>query len=275
MEELLARGSVLLLDAYGVLVDGSGALPGAPELIRRLNARGRPYFVLTNDASKLPSTGVRRYRGMGLELTEERMITSGGLLEAHFRAHHLVGARCLVLGPEDSKVYVRRAGGEVVELEDAAPSSVDVLVIGDESGYPFLEGLDAALTLAFAKMDRGAPLELILPNPDLIYPQSPGRFGFASGGVALLLEAALKLRYPGRQGTTFTRLGKPFAPIFEAAVERAGTRDLIMVGDQLETDIRGARAFGIPSVLVQSGITRPIEGPLPPEIRPDYLLAAP
>jgi ribonucleotide monophosphatase NagD (HAD superfamily) len=44
----------LLFDAYGVLVDKSGALPGAPELIRRLNRCGKPYLVLTNSASRLP-----------------------------------------------------------------------------------------------------------------------------------------------------------------------------------------------------------------------------
>ncbi len=52
MEELLGHYAGVLLDAYGVLVDARGALPGAVELIAELTARGIPYAVVTNDASR-------------------------------------------------------------------------------------------------------------------------------------------------------------------------------------------------------------------------------
>ncbi len=54
MSALLERYKVLLLDAYGVLVHSTGALPGAAELIDRLNCTGKPYYILTNDASRHP-----------------------------------------------------------------------------------------------------------------------------------------------------------------------------------------------------------------------------
>ena len=60
VDELVARHEVLLLDAYGVLLDSSGALPGAVELIDRLNRTGRPYHILTNDSSRLPATSADR-----------------------------------------------------------------------------------------------------------------------------------------------------------------------------------------------------------------------
>ena len=50
VEELMDRYAVLLLDAYGVLMHSSGALPGAVELIAELERRGKPFYVLTNDA---------------------------------------------------------------------------------------------------------------------------------------------------------------------------------------------------------------------------------
>ena len=52
-------------------------------------------------------------------------------------------------------------------------------------------------------------MRLILPNPDLIYPRGEHSFGIAAGGVALLFEAALRRRYPGRDDLAFVRLGKP------------------------------------------------------------------
>ena len=60
---------------------------------------------------------------------------------------------------------------------------------------------------------------------------------------------------PGRDDLRFTRLGKPNAPIFQEALRQAGTTDVVMVGDQLGTDILGANRLGIPSALVTTGLS--------------------
>ena len=156
-----------------------------------------------------------------------------------------------MLGPEDSVRYVELAGGLVVTPDD----EFDVVVIGDESGFPFLDTMDSVLTGLIRKLDHGENVHLVLPNPDLIYPKADRGFGIASGSIALILEAALQRRYPGRPGLKFTRLGKPHAVIFKEALRRSGTRNMIVIGDQLATDIRGAHAFGLDSMLVGSGIT--------------------
>ncbi len=267
IEALIERYAVLLLDAYGVLVHSSGALPGAAQLIRRLNRSGKTYYVITNDASKLPATGAARYRGYGLDLDPERIITSGSLLAPHFAAHGLVGRRCAVLGPADSMAYVEQAGGRLVSPTDG----FDVLVVCDESGFPFLETVDAALNGLLAALDRGQVVHLILPNPDLIYPSAQG-FGIASGSVALMLEAALRIRYPGRPELRFTRLGKPHRAIFDEALRRSGTRDMVMIGDQLETDIRGARAFGLDAALALTGVTVDGAAAASADARPTYVI---
>jgi HAD superfamily hydrolase (TIGR01450 family) len=267
IEALIERYAVLLLDAYGVLVHSSGALPGAAQLIRRLNRSGKTYYVITNDASKLPATGAARYRGYGLDLDPERIITSGTLLAPHFAAHGLVGRRCAVLGPADSMAYVEQAGGRLVSPTD----DFDVLVVCDESGFPFLETVDAALNGLLAALDRGQVVHLILPNPDLIYPSAQG-FGIASGSVALMLEAALRIRYPGRPELRFTRLGKPHRAIFDEALRRSGTRDMVMIGDQLETDIRGARAFGLDAALALTGVTVDGAAAASADARPTYVI---
>ena len=253
IDELVERYSALLFDAYGVLSYSVGALPGAAELIDRLNRMGKPYYVLTNDASALPESRAARYRKVGLNVDAERIITSGSLLKGYFAEHSLSGARCAVLGTEDSAEYVRLAGGEVVPAADG----FDALVVGDQSGFPFEDGMNAVLTALFRMFDAGDVPRLLLPNPDLVYPNDDG-FGMASGSVALIIEASLRQRYPDR-GLEFERLGKPNGAIFEAALALTGTRDMVMFGDTLETDIRGANAFGIDSALVAGGVT-PADG---------------
>ncbi|CAB1063521.1 hypothetical protein D1BOALGB6SA_8304 [Olavius sp. associated proteobacterium Delta 1] len=270
IEELIAHYPVMLLDAYGVLVNPSGALPGAAGLIDELNRTRKPYYLLTNDASKLPQTAANRYQRYGLAIDPERIITSGGLLKNHFKIHNLSGARCVVLGPDDSARYVSDAGGKVV----SPATGFDVVVIGDEAGFPFVETLDIILTELFHKVERQEKIHLVLPNPDLIYPKADRAFGITSGSIALIFEAALQLRYPGRPGLCFKRLGKPNVEIFQEALRRSGTRNMVMIGDQLETDIRGANTFGLASVLVGTGITDPTTADLPDQPQPTYRMHA-
>jgi HAD superfamily hydrolase (TIGR01450 family) len=267
LAELLDRYPVLLLDAYGVLMHSAGPLPGAAELIARLNRGGRSYFILTNDASRLPETVAGRLGQMGLDVDASRVITSASLLEPYFSEHGLIGSRCAVLGPEDSVRYVEAAGGRVVP----AAEPFEALIVCDDDGYPFLETVNGAISTLFRLFDRGDEPQLILPNPDLIFPMGDGAFGITSGSIALVVEAALQLRYPARSDRRFVRLGKPYPALFAEAARRSGTKDMVMVGDQLETDIRGARAFGIDSALVATGVTAQLAD-LPEDVRPTYLL---
>jgi ribonucleotide monophosphatase NagD (HAD superfamily) len=150
----------------------------------------------------------------------------------------------------------------------------EVLVIGDQSGFPFLETVDTALSTLFRRLDRQQNVHLVLPNPDLIYPEADGSFGIASGSVAVMFEAALHWRYPHRYDLCFTRLGKPHEAMFTEALRRSGTRDMVMIGDQLETDIRGARAFGLDAVWVSTDVIAAALTTIPAHRRPTYRLCS-
>ena len=266
---LAERHAAVFLDAYGVLVDGHGALPGAAEAVADLNARGIPWLVLTNDASRQGPTAARRFASLGLDIPAARVLSSGELLPEYFTEHGLVGARCVVLGSGDSAAFVAAAGGEVVAPSVDSPA--DVLVVCDEAGYPFLDTAAEVLSMLFHAVDAGRPLALLLPNPDLIYPRREGRYGFTAGTVAQMFESALALRYPGAEALRFARLGKPHPPIFAEACRRGGTRGAGMGGDQLVTDIAGAHGFGIASALVTTGLTR-LEEVARSTVRPTYLV---
>ncbi len=252
--ELIDAYDGVLLDAYGVLVNSAEALPGARELLDTLRQRQVPHFVVTNDASRLPATIAERLAGLGLGAVDpDHIITSGSLLAPYFSDHQLAGARCFVLGPQDAKTYVREAGGVVVDI--ACDADCDVVAVCDEAGYEFLATVEDTLSALFRQLDAGAQVRLVMPNPDLIYPKPGGAFGFTSGGAVLLLEAGLDRRYPTRK-LRFDRLGKPFPHMFEDAKRRAGSDNLLMVGDQLETDIAGARAANLDAALLNTGVTK-------------------
>ena len=248
-ETLIERYDALFFDAYGVLLHRDGPLPGACQLLERLHQLGKPYFVVTNSAARLPEHAAIRYQQFGFPLEAHQIITAGSLIAPHFKAQGLEGQRCAVLGPEDSHRFVEQAQGIAVP----ATEPFDVLVIGDQVGFPFVEHMDATLTHLIQRFDADRPVALVLPNPDLIYPKPDG-FGLTCGAMATLIEAVLQQRYPERKDIRFTILGKPMPALFEEAVRRAGTRNAVMIGDQIETDIRGAHAIGIDSALVSGGV---------------------
>lgn len=269
IDELIARYDALLLDAYGVLVNNEGALPGAVELIAKLNRLGKPYCLVSNTAGRLPAHAAARYRAYGFDLDPERILTSGLLIKPHFAAKGYQGLRCVVLGPEDSFRYVEDAGARPVSPFD----DFDLVLVGDQVGFPFLDGVDAVLSRLFAKLDGGETVPLILPNPDLVYPKRAG-FGITSGMVALMLEAALRQRFPERQDVAFVRLGKPASGLFQEAVRRLGTDNAVMIGDQVDTDIRGAAGAGLDSALLAGGVAgAQLAGGVKPTYRLESLLA--
>jgi ribonucleotide monophosphatase NagD (HAD superfamily) len=90
---LLDNYEVLLFDAYGVLVHADGALPGAAALLARLQRVGKTYYMLTNDASKLPTNAATHYQSYGLPLDPEHIISSGELLRLCSASAHR-GALC-------------------------------------------------------------------------------------------------------------------------------------------------------------------------------------
>jgi HAD superfamily hydrolase (TIGR01450 family) len=271
VDELLARYQVFLLDAYGVLVTADDALPGAAEFLARLRAAGKDWLILSNDASRSPASSERRYRSFGLEVEADRILTSGMLLKDYFANAHLGQKRCIVLGTADSRDYVTDAGGAVVPADD---DSAEVIVVADDDDYPFLPTVNQAVTVMLRRAERRARTWYVLPNPDSIYPRRGGSFGITAGAIAVMLEAVARARACGDE-VRFEPLGKPHRPMFEAAARRFPERpraEMVMLGDQLGTDILGANRFGIDSALVETGVDRWLErgGETP---RPSYLLA--
>jgi len=276
--ELLDRHAGILLDVYGVLFDARGPLPGAAELLAELERRGTPYRIVTNDASRSQATYAARFARHGIAIAPERFVTSGSLLPAYFRDHRLAGARTLVLGTADSIDFVRAGGGVPISFSRDSTcftnELIEAVAVCDDAGFDFLQGLELALSSIVRAVEAGLPPALILPNPDLVYPKGGGDLGFTAGAIALLLEAALARRFPGHT-LRFVHLGKPGPLMFTTAAAQLGLPPdrLVMIGDQLETDIAGAHAAGCASALL-GGVSSWDHARATATVIPDYLLSS-
>lgn len=250
--ELLESYGGVLLDIFGVLVDAGGVLPGAVELLGEITRRGTPYALVTNDASRTVATYVRHLSGLGLFVDPDRLVTSGSLIPSYLASRSLKGSRVVVLGTPDSAEYVRAGGGNVVPLRPGV--ELDVLAVCDDAGEEFLAPVEWALSAVMRALQANRRPVLLLPNPDIVYPKGAGELGLTAGAIALMIEGALAQRFP-RERLVFDRLGKPERHLFEEAARRLGLRSehLVMIGDQLSTDIAGAIAAGCDAALLLGG----------------------
>lgn len=251
---LIESYEALFFDSFGVLIDGVDALPGAIDLVDRMNRDGTNYYVVTNDSSVSMESRVKSFASKGFDIPAERIVNSGSLIADYVVEAGLSGSPALVLGTDDARAYTAAGGVDLVEI--GGDTEPDVVVVGHSGPHDWESTLETLLELFSRRFREGAPVKLVLPNPDFIYPNGPGNYGFGAAAFVNLLEQALERLHGDHESLKATRLGKPFAPIFESAIKHAGTRNAVMIGDQLETDILGANRVGIPSAVVTTGINR-------------------
>ena len=251
-DEISEAYPVLFLDAFGVLRDSDGLIPGALDAMDRLRARGKDVYVLTNDASRSPQELSQIYVDAEARqmIPADRIITSG-MLASDYLAQEIESGQVAYLGSEKSADYIRSAGLVPVPVESCTEeTALAAVALLDDEGFSWMDGLNRVLNIL-----RATPLPVVVANGDLAYPTKGGLEAVAIGSLAGLLEQILD--------TNFVRCGKPGNVMFSKAFERAkvdhpGLRqsDVLMVGDTLQTDIKGGRDFGLDTLLVLSGHTQ-------------------
>ncbi len=230
----------VLFDLDGVLYRGDQIIGRAAETVERLRRDGTGILFLTNNSARTPAQVAEKLTGFGIRARPEEVVTSAHAA-AELVAGHGGDATAYVIGQDGVRRALEEAG---VRLVDGEGSTATYVVVGWDGTVTY-EDLRRATVLVRA----GA--SLIATNADASYPAPGGELWPGAGAILAAVETA-----SGRRATV---AGKPHRPLFDTAVERVGTRNVLMVGDRLETDIVGAAATGIDSVLVRSGASRAAE----------------
>lgn len=228
---------LILVDLDGIVYRGSRAIPGAVESLIRANETAQLGYI-TNNASKTVATVAETLRGFGLPADEHRVITSPQAAVKLLLQTVPPPATILIVGGDGIEEELLRSGYRVTRKADDAPAAV-------VQGFAPHVGWSDLAEAAFALQE---PIPWIATNTDWTLPLERG----LAPGNGTLVSAV---------HTAVARLpafaGKPETPIFETALDRFGTRQALMIGDRLDTDIQGANAVGIASAHVLTGVDRP------------------
>lgn len=268
IKKILDKYSVVLLDSYGVLIREFGLVNGAKTLVNSLIESKKPFYVLTNDGSVLPNNTAFKYQKLGLNINANNIITSGCALKLFFKEKSLKNSKCVILGTKDTIKHVENAGGICVLPHD----NFDTLVIGDQSGFQFTKTINSIINSIFNKIHKDEFINIILLNPDVIFPIKLNTWAYGPATIAIMIEEAIKYNFPRSDNYKVSYIGKPYKYLFEIAYNINLTSNMVMLGDQIMTDIKGANQFGIDSVLINPQNSIAELQKLEPDLMPKFIM---
>lgn len=241
----------LLIDLDGVLWVGSQPLPGVAEFFSWLDAHQIRYILVSNNATRRADYTVDRVRGMGVAIAPERVLTSAEATPRWLKQRMPQLERVYVIGERALRESLSEEGFEIVERD------ADAVVVG----------LDRELTYEKLKcgtleIRRGATF--IATNTDRTLPTEEGLTPGAGSVVAAMVAST---------DVEPIVIGKPGRPMFELALELAGSsiQETAMLGDRLDTDIDGAGDMGLKTIMVLTGVSTRAEAEQN-RVKPDLIV---
>jgi HAD superfamily hydrolase (TIGR01459 family) len=239
---LAETADVWFLDIWGVLHNGITPFASCVDACFTFRKAGGHVVLVSN--SPRPRAGViKQLIGIGVDpAAYDDVITSGDVARALISK--VAGQPILHIGPARDLPLFDGLGATLVPAADAA-TAICTGLYDDETETP-----DNYRDILAALLARDVPM--ICANPD-IKAERGGKIIYCAGAIAQAYE---------QTGGTVHYAGKPYAPIYDAALEIAarlrggavGKDRVLAIGDGVATDIRGASTAGIRSIYIASGV---------------------
>lgn len=232
MGTLAQEYDCLLLDLDGTVFRGHELTEGAAESLDK--APGRKLFV-TNNASRSADEVATHLRDIGLPATADDVVTSAQSAARVLAEQLAPESRVLVVGTDSLANEVAAVGLRPVRLWRDEPHAV-VQGHSPETGWVTLA--EAALAIRAGALWVAANVDATLPTERGLLP--------GNGSMVAALKTATEAEPQVA--------GKPSPTLIRDALERGDFHAPLVVGDRLDTDIAGANAAGLPSMMVLTGV---------------------
>jgi len=221
------------IDLWGVIHNGVILHEEAVKTLKEISKKGKEYVLLTN--APRPNENVKSFlEKMGLEKEiREHVFTSGEASLSYLR-QNLKNKNFFHLGPpRDFDLF-----------KDFEKMKIDNI---EKSEYILCTGLfdEHKSDLNYYKdlLERNLKTKMICTNPDLIVDKGNTR-ELCAGSVAMVYE---------KMGGEVLYFGKPYPEVYHLSAKNSGKK-ILSIGDNLNTDIKGANLLDYDSLLISNGI---------------------
>lgn len=232
--ETRKRYRAYCLDLDGTIYRGSEVVEEAAEFVERLQQQEIEPFYITNNASMTQQQLKDKLAGFGI-IAKKEQIMSSAIAAAKYIKRWYPGKTVYMIGSDGLDQALRQEGLGHVEKE------ADIVLIG----------LDRSLTydkLATACLEVRKGAVFLSTNKDLAFPSEKG-FLPGNGAITRLVSAST--------GIEPVFIGKPEVHMLEAIQHESGFEksEMVMIGDNYDTDIQAGIRFGIDTIHVNTGVT--------------------
>ena len=242
----------VIIDLDGCVYVGDRPVEGVAKTIKELRQRGLKLLFLTNNATKTPEEYVNKLKSMGIDASQNEILTSGIIAASYVR--RVYGkSKIYVVGTQALENVLTNYGHEIVD------SNADIVIVGLDFNFNYQK-----LLVASTEIRRGA--KFIATNTDSTIPVEEGLLPGA-GSIVKAIEVA--------SGVKPVVVGKPSKIALREALRRIHVKpeNAIVVGDRPETDVKMGKRFQCKTVLVLTGVIGK-EGikALPKKLKPDFVI---
>jgi HAD superfamily hydrolase (TIGR01458 family) len=220
----------LLIDLDGVLYVGETPVQGAQDVLKRLAAEDIPRRYLTNTTTRTAASVIQKLQRLGFDVQQGE-----------------------VFSPITATIQLLKSLGKPtvnpVVRDSVLPAFIDFPRDNEHPDYVVIGDIGAAwsyplVNTIFSQLNAGAELIAMHKNK---YFQGEEGLQVDIGAFVAGLEYV--------SGKTAKVIGKPDKNFFELVLEslQLSAPEVAMIGDDIETDICGAKALGMSGVLVKTG----------------------
>ena len=221
------------VDLWGVVHNGVSLHKGAIKALNELTKKKKDFILLTN--APRPNHSVKSFlERLGMEKKiRDHVFTSGEAALNYLKKNFLNETFYHIGPPRDFDLFNDFEKNKSDNIEKCDYLLCTGLFDDHEDNLKYYRDL----------FEKNLEKKMICTNPDLIVDRGNKR-EFCAGSVAMVFE---------KMGGRVTYFGKPFPEVYNQSAETKNKK-ILCIGDNLNTDIKGANLQNYHSLLVSSGI---------------------
>tara|TARA_B100000900_G_scaffold235683_1_gene200087 strand:+ start:333 stop:1151 length:819 start_codon:yes stop_codon:yes gene_type:complete len=225
--------TLFYIDLWGVIHNGISLHEEAIKTLKELQKRRKDYVLLTN--APRPNTAVKSFlEKMGMEKEiREHVFTSGEAALNYLRKNFLNSPFFHIGPPRDFDLF---KDFQKMKLDDIKKAEY-ILCTGLFDNY------DKDLNYYKSLLEHNLKKKMICTNPDLIVDRGKVR-ELCAGSVAMIFE---------KLGGEVIYFGKPYPEVYNQSIDNQNKK-VLSIGDNLNTDIKGANLLNYDSLIISNGI---------------------
>ena len=233
---MLKKYSGFVFDMDGTVYRGSSIIPGAKEVVNKLNELGKEILFVTNKTTGAKREYYEFLRSFGFELKESQIISSAEVIKEYL-INNCEGELFFAIGEE---VFIKSIDNHVVSYSNK-PDDIDIVIVTLDRTLNFEK-----IEIAARALERGA--KFFAANIDDTCPVNDGEITDA-GTVISALE-----KRTGRK--LDDHFGKPSRHMFNALKRKMSypPQEYLLVGDRIQTDIKMGNENSMDTALVSTGV---------------------